>query len=83
VRILLAVAALFCVGMFVFGIVAPDRSRRVQRGLSGGMQRGEEKASASAGRPGDWAAKAVELSRRAFDRSTEAGRKVRRKLAGD
>ena len=79
-RVLLPLGLLALLVLFVAGVAAPRRSKRLQRWMDARLERGEEKSGEHAGRLGDWTAKALELSRRAGDRTVEAGRRLRGRL---
>ena len=80
-RILLVLVALFCVVIFVVGVVAPRRSRRLQRWYDRLLRRGERKGDRSGGKFGDLTEKSIRGARRAGDASAKAGRKVHDKLS--
>ncbi len=69
-----------CVLLFVIGLVAPRLSFWPQKGVAKTMTKGSEWAGQAPGRAGRWAAKPFQTSRKATDKSTQAGRKSRGKL---
>ena len=69
-----------CVLLFVAGLVAPRLSFWPQRGIARSLTKGAERAGQAPGRAGRWAAKPFQKSRKATDKSAEAGRKSRGKL---
>jgi hypothetical protein len=73
------VGLLLCIVLFFAGLIAPRRSRRLQRWVDRMFRKGERKANRSAGRVGDATKHALRWTRRAGDRSAAAGRKVNRK----
>ncbi len=79
-RILLVLVVLFVVFMFLAGLIAPRRSRRLQRRVDTTLERGEKKGDRRAGKLGDWTETALRWSRNVVDRSVQAGRKLRRRL---
>jgi hypothetical protein len=81
-RILLLVVV-FCIVLFFAGLIAPRRSKRLQRWYDRMLRRGERKGGENAGKLGDVTEKSLRASRRAGDRSAEAGRKLHQKLPGD
>jgi hypothetical protein len=72
----------FCIVLFFAGVVAPRRSKRLQAWYDRVHRRGEQKSGEKAGKLGDMTEKSLRQSRRAGDRSAEAGRKVREKMPG-
>ena len=76
-RVLLPLVVLTLIGLFVTGAVAPRKSRRVERWIDDRLERAEDKSARRAGRVGDWAAKMLDLSRRAGDKALELGRRLR------
>jgi hypothetical protein len=82
-RILLLLVVLFCIVLFFAGLIAPRRSRRLQRWYDRVLRRGERKGDESAGKLGDLTEQSLKAGRRAGDKSAEAGRTLRRKLPGD
>jgi hypothetical protein len=76
----LLVGLLLCVVLFLAGLIAPGRSRRLQRAMDRMLRKGERKSDSSAGRVGDWTEGSLKKMRQAGDKSAEAGREVRRKL---
>lgn len=74
--VLLILFALFCVVLFVVGVIAPRRSRRMQQKVDALSLRGERKGDDNAGRIGDAATRSLEKMRGAADTSAEKGREV-------
>jgi hypothetical protein len=71
----------FCVGLFTLGFVAPGRGWRAQRNVDQALFKGEHKAGDKA--PDavvGWVRKPFQTSRKASDKSAEAGRRSRFKL---
>ena len=77
---LLLFGVFFCVVLFFAGLIAPKRSRRLQRALDRKFRKAERKSGRSAGRAGDWTQNSIEKLRKAGDKSAHAGRTVREKL---
>jgi hypothetical protein len=73
---------LFCAVLFVAGLVAPKRSRQLQRKIARFLRRGERKSGENAGKAGDLSRKTLKLVRRGSDESAEAGRGLREKMPG-
>ena len=82
-RILLVAVVLFCIVLFFAGLIAPRKSKRLQRWYDRLLRRGERKSDAKAGKIGDLTEKGIERSRRMGDKSAEAGRALRSRLPGD
>ncbi len=80
-RILLALVVVFALLLFLVGLVAPRRSKRLQRRLDRKLRRGEDKGDRRAGKLGDWTETAIRWARKISDRSAEWGRKLRQKLS--
>ena len=70
----------FVLGGFVIGFAAPAASRRLQARRNRILRRGEHKADRNAGIAGDAAQGTLKWTRRAGDRSAEAGRKARHRV---
>jgi hypothetical protein len=77
---LLAVILVFCVLVFVLGILVPRLSGRVQREGNRALGVGGRQAGKAPGRLGRWFRKPFSSSRRAVDKSGSAGRRTRSKL---
>jgi hypothetical protein len=77
---LVLLGALMCIALFIAGLVAPRRSRRLQGRVNRTLRRGERKADRSASRVGNWTRDSLETARHAGDKSARAGRKSRDKL---
>ncbi len=79
--VLLGITVIVCVVLFFIGLVAPGRGWRAQRDVDHALFKGEDKAEEKA--PDaltDWVRKPFQTSRKATDKSAEAGRKSRFKL---
>jgi F0F1-type ATP synthase membrane subunit b/b' len=61
---------------FVFGVVAPRKSKRAQQVRDRIMRRGEQKGKDHAGLAGDAAKGTIKATRKAEDRAAEAGREA-------
>jgi len=77
---LLVVVLVLVVLVFVAGVVAPRKSRRMQAVRDRMLRRGEREGDEKAGILGDAAEGTLEKIRHVGDRSAEAGRRTRRKL---
>ena len=66
--------------LFVAGLFAPRKSRKLQRRFARLLRRGERKSSNKAGKLGDATQKTAKAMRRAGDKSAEAGRGLRSKI---
>lgn len=69
-----------CVLLFLVGLVAPRLSWWPQKGVAKSMTKCAEWAAQAPGRAGKWCAKPFRTSRKAAEKSTQAGRKSRSKL---
>jgi hypothetical protein len=78
---LLALGVVFCVVLFFAGLIAPRRSKRLQKAVDRFIRKGERKSDNSAGRLGDWTQTSLKKMRRAGDKSADAGRTVHEKLS--
>jgi hypothetical protein len=78
-RILLLLIVVVCVVLFVAGVVAPERSKKMQHWIAEKLRRGERKGDENAGKLGDMTNTMLEKSRTATDKSAEGGRKVNEK----
>lgn len=76
-RLLLPVVVLVLIGLFITGVIAPRRSRRVERWIDDRLERGEQRSTRRAGRLGDWTAKSLDVSHRAANKALQLGRRVR------
>ena len=76
--ILLGVTVILCVVLFLLGFVAPRRGRRAQHDVDDALYKGEDTSGDKAPDAMDgWVRKPFEISRKATDKSAEAGRKSR------
>jgi uncharacterized protein DUF6411 len=79
--IVVAVTVIVCVVLYLLGLVAPGRAWRAQRGVDRALFKGEDKTGEKAPDAVErWVRKPFETSRKATDKSAEAGRKSRLKL---
>jgi hypothetical protein len=69
--------------LFLAALIAPRRSKRLQRWIKQRMQKGERKANRNAGRLGDWTAKSLDWGQSWVDKVMRGGRKTRGKLPGE
>lgn len=79
--VVIAVTVILCVVLFVLGFLAPRRAWRAQNDVDDALVKSEDKAGDKAPDGVDgWVRKPFETSRKATDKSAEAGRKSRFKL---
>ena len=76
----LLLGIVFCLVLFVAGLVAPRRSRRLQKAMDRFLRKGERRSDRSAGRVGDWTETSLKKVRHAGDKSADAGRALRERL---
>jgi hypothetical protein len=69
--------------LFMAALIAPRKSRRLQRWTKRHLRRGERKGRRSAGFLGDWTAGSLSWGRRWVDKVMALGRKTRDKLPGE
>ena len=77
-RLLLVVIAMIV--LFFAGLIAPRRSKRLERWIDSRLREGRRKSNRNAGRIGDWTAKSLAWGQRLADGALAAGRRVRSKL---
>jgi hypothetical protein len=75
-KLLLLGALVFCIVLFVLGVIAPRRSRRAQQWAGRLFRRAERGSDHSAGRLGDATKTSLKKARGATEGSAEAGRSV-------
>ena len=80
-RILLVLIVLVCVVLFLAGVFAPERSKKMQSWVAQKLRKGERKGDENAGKLGDVTNTMLEKSRKATDKSAEGGRAVHDKAA--
>jgi hypothetical protein len=68
--------------LFFAGLIAPERSRRLQAWIDDRLQKGRRKGDRSAGWVGDWTARSLGYGQRINAAVIKAGRAVRDWLAG-
>ncbi len=79
--VVIAVTVILCVVLFLLGFLAPRRAVWAQNDVDDALEKGEDKAGETAPDAADgWVRKPFETSRKATDKSAEAGRKSRFKL---
>lgn len=78
--VLIVVGAVACVVLFVIGLVAPKRSRKVQRAVDRKLDTLQGESARAPGRLATWLAKPFGKSEKATNKSARAGRKTRSKL---
>jgi hypothetical protein len=69
--------------LFLAALIAPRKSKRLQRWIKGRLQTGKRKSGRNAGRLGDWTAKSLDWGQRWVDKVMRGGRKTRGKLPGE
>lgn len=77
---LILLGALLCGGLFVAGLVSPDRSRRPQRWIARKLRRGQRRATQGDSGASDLMESSLRQFRGACDKSAGAGRQARDKL---
>ena len=77
--LVIAAAVVVCVGLFIFAFASPVRSEKPQHEVDDVLDKGEDKGGKAPGALGKWLRKPFEASRKATDKSSEAGRKTREK----
>jgi hypothetical protein len=70
----------FCVLLFVIALLAPWKSRKLERGGDAPLRAGQSAAAETPGRLGRWLQKPFGSSRKAVHKSGSAGRRTRFKL---
>ena len=80
-RILVVLIVVVCAVLFLAGVFAPERSKRMQSWVAKGFRKGERKGDQSAGKLGDVTNTMLEKSRQATDKSAEGGRAIHDKAA--
>ncbi len=75
-----AVVVALVILLFLIAFLAPRRSRRAQQGADRAFEAGERGALRAPGRLGEILEKPVEESKKAVDKSADAGRRSRFKL---
>jgi hypothetical protein len=79
--LLVAVLLVLCGALFVVGLLAPRRSRRMEEGFDRVALQAEEKSEEKGGRVGEMTERSIEMVRRAADTSAEKGREAHDKLS--
>jgi hypothetical protein len=77
ILLLVAAAVLICAILFLAGVFFPRRSRQLQGDVDRVTRKGEEKADRKGGRLGSMTRSALDLVRKAANRSAEKGRQAR------
>ena len=75
--ILAIVVLVACILLFLAGVIAPKRSRKIQKSVDRFARKGEEKANHNAGKLGDATQAMLKKSREAADASARTGRRLR------
>lgn len=81
--VLVVILLVVCIVLFIAGVVAPRRSKKMQAGVDKLSKKGEGKGDSNAGKLGDLTSAALEKSRAAADASARAGRAVNEKITPD
>ena len=81
--LLILVLIPICVVLFITGVVAPRRSKKMQRGVDRLAKKGEVRGDRNGGRLGDVTQSTLEAMRRAADASARGGRRVNDKVTPD
>ena len=76
----IAVIVGVCIVLLILAFLLPRLSRHPQRGVDRTLGVGESTAGKAPGKLGDWLRKPFSSSRRAANRSAEAGRRGRAKV---
>jgi hypothetical protein len=63
--------------LFLTGLIAPRRSKRLERWIDRRLQQARRKGKRRAGRIGDWTAKSLAYGQRLADAALAGGRRVR------
>jgi hypothetical protein len=69
--------------LFFAALIAPQRSKRMQRWIKDRLRKGERKGWRRAGFLGDWTAKSLQWGQDWVDTVMRGGRKSRDKLPGE
>jgi hypothetical protein len=69
--------------LFLAALIAPRKSKRLQRWVKRHMRKGERKGRRNVGFLGDWTAKSLDWGQRWVDKVMRGGRKTRDKLPGE
>jgi hypothetical protein len=69
--------------LFLAALIAPRKSKRLQRWIKSRLDTGRQKSNRRAGFLGDWTAKSLDWSQRWVDKVMSGGRKTRDKLPGE
>ena len=80
-RILLVLIVFVCIVLFLAGVLAPERSKKMQAWVARKLRRGERRGDEEAGKLGDATNTMLEKSRQATDKSAEGGRAVHDRAA--
>jgi hypothetical protein len=78
---LLLVIVLVCIVLFLAGVFAPERSKKMQAWVAKKLRKGERKGDEEGGKLGDMTNTMLEKSRKATNKSAEGGRAVHDKAA--
>jgi hypothetical protein len=63
--------------LFLAGLIAPRKSRRIQRWIERRLEKGKDKGDRHAGFLGDWTAKSLDWGQTLVNKAAAGGRRVR------
>jgi len=78
----LPIILIVAVVLFLTGLIAPQKSRRLQAWINDRLERAEQKANRRAGFLGDWTAKTLRWGQKLVDAAASLGRRARGRLSG-
>ena len=78
--LLVVILLIVCIVLFIAGVSAPQRSKKMQSKVDKLAKKGENTGDRNAGKLGDITSTALEKSRAAADASARAGREVNEKI---
>lgn len=68
--------------LFLAGLIAPRKSKRLEGWISDRLERGQQKGRRGAGFLGDWTAKALHWGQKLLEGAASAGRRARDRVSG-
>jgi hypothetical protein len=77
---LLPIIIIGTIVLFFTGLIAPRRSKRLERWIDRRLRKAQRKGARNAGRIGDWTAKSLAYGQRLADGALACGRRLRRWL---
>jgi hypothetical protein len=66
--------------LFLVALIAPRKSRRLQRWIQTRLEKGKKKGHRNAGFVGEWTAKSLHFGQRLVDAAMSGGRRLRGRL---